>query len=84
MMAQLVKCLLALCEVQGSNPSRVHTCNPSTWEVDTGRSRVPGHLQLPSQLKASPGYVETCFRKESNKRRGLEAQASVWMSSPAV
>lgn len=38
------------------------TCNPSTWEVG-GKSRVQGHLQPHSQIKANLGY-ETYLKNQ--------------------
>lgn len=40
----------------------MHVSNPSTWEVDTGQSRIQHHLQLPSEFEASLGYMNPIFK----------------------
>lgn len=35
----------------------VHTCNPSTREVEAGGSKAQGHPQLPGEFEGSLGYV---------------------------
>ena len=35
----------------------VHTCNPSTWEIEVGRSEIQEFPQLPRKFEASLGSV---------------------------
>lgn len=59
LMAQLVEHLYSMQTVLSlrsalQKPRTVgHTCNPSTPEVETGRSEVQGHPQLPRKFSAS-------------------------------
>jgi hypothetical protein len=41
----------------------VHTCNPSTWEVEAGESQVQGQSGLPD---------ESCLKKKEQRKEGRE------------
>jgi hypothetical protein len=43
----------------------VHTCNPSTWEAEAGRSEVLGQPGL---------YNNILFQKKKKKRKRKESQ----------
>lgn len=40
----------------------VLACNPSTWEVDTGRADVQGQPQVHSEFEASLIYMKPCLK----------------------
>lgn len=39
-----------------------YTYNPSTWEVEAGRSEVPAHPQLRTEVEPSLGYMSSFLR----------------------
>lgn len=43
-----------------------YSCNPSSWELETGRSEVDDHPWL---VNLSIGYMKHCSRKEKRKRK---------------
>lgn len=43
----------------------IHTCNPSTWEVEAGRSGVEDQLQPHGKFEASLSYLRPCPKKLS-------------------
>lgn len=45
----------------------VHSCNPSTLEVELGRLEAQGHFNLHVEFKASLGY-KRFFRKKERKK----------------
>ena len=45
-------CIGLTCTKPRKSDMVVHTCNPSTWEVEKGESAVQGHYQLQSKLEA--------------------------------
>ena len=49
-----------------------HTCNPSTWEAETGGSQVHGQPQLLSD--ALRNLVRPCFKIKTENRAGGVAQ----------
>lgn len=44
----------------------LHTCNPNTWEAETGGSRVQGQPELYRKLQASLHYMMRHYVKEQN------------------
>lgn len=44
----------------------VHTCNPSTWDVEGGGLEVQGDLQLQSEFKAG---LEHMLQKTKSKQK---------------
>lgn len=57
----------------------VHTCNPSTWEVETEISGIQGHPSLCSESKASFTYMKHCLKKQRATHIGrIFAQYHVW------
>lgn len=49
----------------------LHTCDPSTWELETGESEVHGHSRLHSRSGASLNYLRTFLKKTRKKIRLL-------------
>lgn len=41
-----------------------HICNPSTREVDAGRTEVQGYPQLQNESEDSLGYMRVCLKKK--------------------
>jgi hypothetical protein len=55
-----------------------HACNPSVWEVETGRPRVQNMCQLYSELKTSLSYtVPPFFQGDKNKTDGRILRCSI-------
>lgn len=56
---------------------KTHAYNPSTWDVETGRS-VQAHLLLHLSLrfKASPGYIRPCLKK-ANRQKQRETESEM-------
>jgi hypothetical protein len=52
----------------------VEVCNPSTWEAESGGSRVPGRPELHTQFKASleKDLVSKQKEKKKKKRKGTK------------
>lgn len=44
-----------------------HTCNSSTWEVETGGSKVQGHFWLPNEFRTSLGYLRAYLKNKNNQ-----------------
>jgi hypothetical protein len=44
----------------------VHMCEPSTWQVEAGRSEIQGHPWLHSKFKVSPGNIEPSLQKQGS------------------
>lgn len=56
--AHLVGCSLSTCEGQSYTEAMgVHSCHPSTQEVEMGGAGVQGHPQLYNEFKASLGLM---------------------------
>lgn len=51
----------------------VHTCNPSIWNMEAGRSAVQGHLWVCKEFKASLGYRDPIIIEK--ERRGKQYRA---------
>lgn len=52
-----LECLPSMHGTLGLIPS----INPSTWKMETGRSKIQGHPQLYKEFKASLGYLDFVF-----------------------
>lgn len=48
-----------------------YTCNLSTWEIETTKSKVQTHLQLPSESEDSLGYTRPCLKKQTKEGRQI-------------
>lgn len=54
-----------------SKPGTVaHACNPGTWDVDTGGSRLQDHPLLHRKFGASLCYPRLCLKRKEEGREG--------------
>ena len=54
-----------------------HIYNPKTWEVETGRSEIQGHLCSHSKFQASLGYMNPCLNKQNRAGGVLKTKRSI-------
>lgn len=47
----------------------LHTCPPSTWEMEAGEPGVQGHPWLHSELKASLGFIRSQVCKQTTNKQ---------------
>jgi hypothetical protein len=57
----------------------IHTSNPRTWGVRTGKAGIPGQSQLYSELEVSLSCIRTCYKnkqtnKQTNKKEPLKSK----------
>ena len=54
-----------------------HICDPSTWEMEAGRSSVQGQAQPHHELKASLGYMRIFFKKRKKEKTVTQRKMNI-------